>query len=92
MVFAFAFGLVHGFGLASVLQELDLPREALAWSLAAFNIGVELGQLTIVMAAAPVVALLTSRASPQVSRGVLSAAATVVIVMGSVWLWERLVS
>ena len=45
---AAAFGLIHGFGFAAVLLELGLPREALGWSLAAFNVGVELGQLAIV--------------------------------------------
>jgi hypothetical protein len=43
-----AFGLIHGFGFAAVLVEIGLPREALAWSLAAFNVGVELGQLAVV--------------------------------------------
>ena len=40
--------MIHGFGFAAVLLELGLPREALGWSLAAFNVGVELGQLAIV--------------------------------------------
>ncbi len=44
----FGFGLVHGLGLASVLQEIGLPKTNLAISLASFNIGVELGQLAIV--------------------------------------------
>ena len=35
------FGLVHGFGFASVLREFGLPREALGWSLFGFNLGVE---------------------------------------------------
>lgn len=47
----FAFGLVHGFGFASVLREYGLPREALVPALAAFNIGVEVGQLAIVAGA-----------------------------------------
>jgi tetratricopeptide (TPR) repeat protein len=42
------FGLIHGFGFASVLQELGLPREALILSLLGFNLGVELGQTAIV--------------------------------------------
>jgi hydrogenase/urease accessory protein HupE len=46
---AAAFGLIHGFGFAAVLLELGLPREALGWSLAAFNVGVEIGQLAIVV-------------------------------------------
>ena len=41
---ALAFGLVHGFGFAYVLKEFGLPREALAWSLFSFNVGVEIGQ------------------------------------------------
>ena len=45
---AIFFGLIHGFGFAAVLMELDLPRRALGWSLAAFNLGVEIGQLAVV--------------------------------------------
>jgi hypothetical protein len=41
----FAFGLVHGLGLATKLQELQLSSEGLAANLIAFNLGVELGQL-----------------------------------------------
>jgi hypothetical protein len=42
------FGLVHGLGFASALQERGLPRGSLAWSLVTFNLGVELGQLAVV--------------------------------------------
>ena len=45
---AFAFGLIHGFGFASVLADLGLPRDALLLALVGFNIGVEAGQLVIV--------------------------------------------
>lgn len=45
---AFGFGLIHGFGFASVLLDLGLPAGDLALALAAFNVGVELGQLAIV--------------------------------------------
>jgi hydrogenase/urease accessory protein HupE len=44
----FLFGFIHGFGFADALQEMGLPREALVPALAAFNIGVELGQIGIV--------------------------------------------
>ena len=50
---AFGFGLVHGFGFASVLADLGLPREALALALLGFNLGVEAGQLAIVAAFLP---------------------------------------
>ncbi|MET0291288.1 MAG: HupE/UreJ family protein [Steroidobacteraceae bacterium] len=41
----FAFGLAHGFGLATKLQELTLPIEGLVGNIVSFNVGVELGQL-----------------------------------------------
>ncbi len=44
-----AFGLIHGLGFASALGEIGLPRAALAWSLVWFNVGVELGQLAVVV-------------------------------------------
>ena len=47
----FVFGLIHGFGFASVLREYGLPQKALVPALAAFNVGVEIGQLAIVVAA-----------------------------------------
>ena len=43
------FGLVHGFGFASVLAEVDLPDQSIVSALLAFNIGVELGQIAIVL-------------------------------------------
>jgi len=45
---AFAFGLIHGFGFASVLADLGLPQDALLLALVGFNLGVEGGQLAIV--------------------------------------------
>jgi len=47
-VLSMIFGLVHGFGFASVLMEVGLPRDRLVPALLGFNIGVELGQLAIV--------------------------------------------
>jgi hypothetical protein len=44
----FGFGLVHGFGFASVLRELGLPARGLARSPVSFNLGVEAGQPVIV--------------------------------------------
>jgi hypothetical protein len=44
-------GLVHGVGFASVLRAYGLPDEALGWALGAFNLGVEAGQLAIVLVA-----------------------------------------
>ena len=47
----FLFGLIHGFGFASVLRDFGLPQNDLVTALASFNIGVEIGQLLIVLSA-----------------------------------------
>jgi hypothetical protein len=54
----FGFGLVHGFGFAHVLREVGLPQVGLLRSLAAFNLGVELGQLAVVALLFPAIAIL----------------------------------
>jgi hydrogenase/urease accessory protein HupE len=53
LLYAFGFGLIHGFGFAGSLSELELPRYALGWSLASFNLGVEIGQLMIIAVVMP---------------------------------------
>ncbi|PYE53837.1 HupE/UreJ family protein [Deinococcus yavapaiensis] len=88
-MFAFGFGLVHGFGFASVLSELDLPRQALAWSLAAFNVGVEVGQVTIVLLAAPLLLLLRRSATPRLARNLLMMGAAGVTITGGFWFVQR---
>lgn len=47
----FFFGLVHGLGFAGALSEMGLPKNAYLSSLVMFNVGVELGQLTVILAA-----------------------------------------
>jgi len=75
------FGLVHGFGFASVLRGLDLPRNVLATGLVSFNLGVEVGQVCIVAIALPIVRRLHRFAAP------LSA---VIAALGAFWLVQRL--
>ena len=65
----FFFGLIHGFGFASILREMHLPREGLIASLLAFNLGVEAGQLVVVLVTYPlVVAIERQPASPPLRR------------------------
>jgi hydrogenase/urease accessory protein HupE len=85
---ALAFGLVHGFGFASVLREFGLPPEALRWSLFSFNVGVELGQLAVVAVVATLLALIRRR-SPKMGRHVVVAGSAVVIAAGTYWFVER---
>ena len=49
LVLVFAFGLLHGLGFASVLQEFGMPDDAFITALISFNIGVEIGQLVIIL-------------------------------------------
>ncbi|RYZ49196.1 MAG: HupE/UreJ family protein [Sphingobacteriales bacterium] len=49
LVLVFVFGLVHGMGFAGALSGLGMPSYAFATALIAFNVGVELGQLTIIL-------------------------------------------
>jgi hydrogenase/urease accessory protein HupE len=85
---AFAFGFIHGFGFANVLREMDLPPRALGWSLFSFNIGVEIGQLAVVVAVATVFAALRSR-SEAAGRRLAVAGSVVVIAAGTFWFVQR---
>lgn len=49
IIVVFIFGLIHGLGFASSLNEIGLPRDKFATSILSFNIGVELGQITIIL-------------------------------------------
>ncbi len=91
LLFAFGFGFIHGFGFASVLGAMHLPRAALGWSLFSFNLGVEIGQTCIVLAVAPALGLLARR-NPPAARGIISAASFCVIFAGAFWFTERLFS
>lgn len=86
---AFAFGLIHGFGFASVLGELGLPPASRLLALVAFNIGVELGQLAIVLVAMPLAYWL--RTSRFYRLGVLTAGSAAVVVIGLGWFYQRAV-
>jgi hypothetical protein len=85
---ALGFGLIHGFGFASVLRDFGLPREALGVSLFAFNAGVEVGQACIVGAVLPLLALTRARA-PKQAPAVVTAISVVVVLAGAWWFVER---
>jgi hypothetical protein len=84
---AFAFGLIHGFGFASVLSDLGLPQDTLALALVGFNIGVEAGQLAIVAVFLPIAYLL--RGTLVYRRAVLIAGSLLIAAVAGVWLIER---
>jgi hypothetical protein len=85
---ALTFGLVHGFGFANVLREFGLPQGALGWSLFSFNVGVEIGQLGIVLIVASILAAIRRRSQTMGYR-VAFAGSIVVIAAGTYWFVQR---
>lgn len=85
---AFGFGLVHGFGFASVLADLGLPRDGRMLSLIGFNLGVELGQAAIVALFLPAAYLL--RRSRWYTGALVPAGSSAIAVVAAIWLTERL--
>jgi hypothetical protein len=83
---AFCFGLVHGFGFASVLQNLIVGRANLVSSVVSFNVGVELGQLMIFAALLPLLRLLAGLIAP---RKITIAASAAIGLLGFIWVLER---
>ncbi|WP_371327401.1 HupE/UreJ family protein [Polaromonas sp. A23] len=87
-VMAFVFGLIHGFGFASVLADLGLPKDALVLALVGFNVGVEIGQLAIVAVFLPLAFSLRSTRFYRV--GVLKGGSVLVAMLAAWWLVQRL--
>jgi hypothetical protein len=86
-IVTFLFGLIHGFGFAGVLGELNLPTVQFAWALFQFNLGIELGQLFIVAIAVTV--LFAFRRQGWYSIVVIRTGSALAIVIGSLWFIDR---
>ena len=84
---AFAFGLIHGFGFASVLTDLGLPQGTLLLALVGFNLGVEVGQLAIVGAFLPLAYAL--RGSWFYRRLLFGGGSATIALIAAIWLLER---
>lgn len=85
---AFAFGFIHGFGFANVLREMNLPSRALGWSLFSFNLGVEIGQLLVVVVVASALLGLRSR-NEAAGHRLAFAGSLAVILLGAFWFVQR---
>lgn len=85
---AFAFGLLHGFGFAYVLADLGLYQGGLVASLAGFNVGVEIGQLVIVLLLLPVLYLL--RNTLLYRQRIMPLASLIIGLIALVWMIERI--
>ncbi len=85
------FGLIHGFGFAAVLQEMQLRGGDLFWSLASFNVGVELGQVAVVACVAWLFLQIRHR-GPHADRRLVFWGSSLVIGAGGFWFVERVTS
>ncbi len=82
----FAFGLIHGFGFAGLLQGMDLENAGLILSLFSFNLGVEVGQIAIVVLAWP---MLNSIARTKYKRTIVNGVSGVISIFGLIWFIQR---
>jgi hydrogenase/urease accessory protein HupE len=92
----FAFGLIHGFGFAGALREVGLPPNAVAIALAAFNIGVEIGQVAIVSIVVPALIGLdrltaADRTKPARAASLVYILSAVITALGGYWFLARIV-
>ncbi|WP_235944185.1 HupE/UreJ family protein [Variovorax boronicumulans] len=86
-LFSFLFGLIHGFGFAGALAELDLPLHDFVIALLQFNLGVEAGQLMVV--GVVLVALLAMRNWQRYPPVVLRGGSALAVLVAAIWLGER---
>lgn len=89
LALVFGFGLLHGLGFAEALMALNLPRAEFLSTLVAFNLGVEAGQLSVILVAA--LALIALRVpSTEYRRLVVRPASIAIAMVGAYWMVERL--
>jgi hydrogenase/urease accessory protein HupE len=91
----FAFGLVHGFGFASALREIGLPTNTAATALAAFNVGVEVGQVVIVSIVVPALIVVdrlmaADGAKPVRAASLVYTLSMLISLLGSYWFVTRI--
>lgn len=87
-VLAFTFGLFHGLGFAGLLTDLGLDRTNRVWSLFAFNVGVEIGQVVILLLLFPALFLL--RRTRLYHQGFFKVGSIVLMVVAAIWALERI--
>ncbi len=86
---AFAFGLVHGFGFAGILAEMSLPTDRLVPALFGFNVGVEVGQLAVVVVVWPLLRGVERLGGARVAQWTPELASAAVCGLGLYWFVLR---
>jgi len=90
LVIVFLFGLLHGMGFASVLADFGMPDDAFITALVSFNVGVEFGQLTVILLAFLTVGLWFSK-KPWYRRVIVETGSSAIAVIGLYWTFDRIV-
>jgi hypothetical protein len=88
MVMVFLFGLIHGMGFAGALSDMGMPQNAFATALISFNVGVELGQLTVILLMYVLVNR-TMGAKPWYRRRIVIPASLLIALIAGYWTIER---
>ncbi len=88
-IIVFLFGLIHGMGFASALNEIGLPRNAFYSSLISFNIGVELGQIAVILIAYLLIGIWFSKEAWYRKRVVYPMSVAIALIAGY-WTIERI--
>jgi hydrogenase/urease accessory protein HupE len=86
----FLFGFIHGFGFASALTEMGVPQAGVLPALAAFNIGVEAGQIAIVMAVMPILFAIDRVTGGKRDQRLVYAVSGVIALAGAFWFLQRI--
>jgi HupE / UreJ protein len=89
MVMVFLFGMVHGMGFAGALSQMGMPRYAFGEALVAFNVGVELGQLSIILVMYACVAQLFGR-KPWYRKLIVIPSSLLIALVASFWTVQRI--
>jgi len=89
ILIVFLFGLIHGMGFASALNEIGLPPNKFYTSILAFNAGVELGQATIITIVFSSLVILLSR-KPWYRQGIVYPLSTLIALVAGYWTIDRL--
>ena len=86
----FLFGFIHGFGFASGLKELNVQQQTIAPALASFNIGVEIGQIAIVLLLMPILLLIDRQTGGKRNEKLVYALSGVIALFGAYWFFQRI--
>jgi hypothetical protein len=86
---AFVFGLVHGFGFAGVLAEIELPTNRLVAALLGFNLGVEAGQIAVLTVLWPLLLLAARLGDGRLHRAAVEGGSAAIAGLGLFWFLTR---